>query len=51
MDINKIKELEEIEWKLVCQKLKMIKERIRNEELTEFQIRALKRQIEEEIRI
>ena len=51
MEIKKIKELEEIEWKLICQEVKIIKERIKNKKLTEFEIRKLKRETEEEINI
>ena len=50
MEVNKIKELEEIEWKLMCQKVKIIKQRIKNKKVTEFEI-TLKREIKEEIKI
>ena len=50
MEINKIKELEEIEWKLMCQKVKIIKQRIKNKKVAEFEI-TLKREIKEEIKI
>ena len=44
-----MKDLEEIEWELMCQEVKKTKKRkkIKSKESTEFEITTLKREIEE----
>lgn len=45
-----MKDLEEIEWELMCQEVKKKKKKrkkLKSKELTEFEITTLKREIEE----